>query len=228
MWNNFGHPNAPKPVKTVIDPQRNGIFEQLAKIGIRFDVLTHNLEELIEKERQHMLLARQKHHPHSRAFDYENTYHTYQEIIDQIKQVAQENPSMLFAWFQNQSRIKNLNSLLAKSKYLTVGTTFQKREIPGIIIGDTSKPAVFLECGIHAREWVSTAFCLWTVNALLTDASLSKYVTNYQFIIVPTLNSDGYVYTHTNNRLWRKTRSTTGSTICPGADPNRKWVFSFF
>ncbi|XP_017953981.2 zinc carboxypeptidase A 1-like, partial [Drosophila navojoa] len=34
---------------------------------------------------------------------------------------------------------------------------------------------------------------------------------------------DGYVYTHTKDRLWRKTRKPYGR--CFGADPNRNWDF---
>lgn len=27
-----------------------------------------------------------------------------------------------------------------------------------------TKPAIFMDCGIHAREWISPAFCQWFVN----------------------------------------------------------------
>lgn len=28
----------------------------------------------------------------------------------------------------------------------------------------SAKPAVFLDCGFHAREWISHAFCQWFVK----------------------------------------------------------------
>lgn len=27
-----------------------------------------------------------------------------------------------------------------------------------------NKPAIFMDCGIHAREWISPAFCQWFVK----------------------------------------------------------------
>merc|ERR1719431_1107584 len=37
------------------------------------------------------------------------------------------------------------------------------------------------------------------------------------------MNPDGYVYTHNDNRMWRKTRNTNTPTRCAGVDPNRNW-----
>lgn len=47
-------------------------------------------------------------------------------------------------------------------------------------------------------------------------------VDNIEFHIIPNSNPDGYVYTHTNQRMWRKTRKPNGGW-CVGADPNRNW-----
>lgn len=51
-----------------------------------------------------------------------------------------------------------------------------------------------------------------------TKLDLDKY--DYWFI--PTVNPDGYEYTHTTDRLWRKTRS---GGYCKGTDPNRNYPF---
>jgi len=40
--------------------------------------------------------------------------------------------------------------------------------------------------------------------------------------VIPALNPDGYEYSHTHNRMWRKTRSPQKKR-CIGADPNRNW-----
>ncbi len=109
----------------------------------------------------------------------------------------------------------------SKVTYGSVGTTFQGRTIPYVTIG--TGRTVFLECGIHSREWVSTASCLWMMNALINDASLAYLTNKFKFIIVPTLNADGYVYTHGSDRMWRKTRTTQSGTTCVGADPNRQY-----
>lgn len=53
--------------------------------------------------------------------------------------------------------------------------------------------------------------------------SLKSHLDKYDFWFVPVVNPDGYVYTHTTDRLWRKTRSKSG--YCSGVDPNRNYPF---
>ncbi|XP_014086252.1 zinc carboxypeptidase A 1 [Bactrocera oleae] len=107
------------------------------------------------------------------------------------------------------------------------GKTYEKRSILGIKIsynnGNAQKPGIFIEAGIHAREWIAPATTTYIINQLLTseDAALQDLAKNYDWYFFPHANPDGYVYTHTTNRMWRKTRQPHG--ICYGADPNRNW-----
>ncbi|KAG9509973.1 Notchless protein-like 1, partial [Fragariocoptes setiger] len=48
----------------------------------------------------------------------------------------------------------------------------------------------------------------------------------FDFIIVPCANPDGYEYTHTRDRLWRKNRAPVG-TRCRGTDLNRNYPFQW-
>lgn len=51
----------------------------------------------------------------------------------------------------------------------------------------------------------------------------SSNVDRFEFWFVPAVNPDGYDYSHSTDRLWRKTRS--GSYVCSGVDPNRNYPF---
>lgn len=53
----------------------------------------------------------------------------------------------------------------------------------------------------------------------------TQVLAKYDFYILPIFNPDGYEYTHTENRMWRKTRSP--GKRCVGADPNRNWDTHF-
>lgn len=72
-------------------------------------------------------------------------------------------------------------------------------------------PVIFIESTIHAREWISAATVSYLVNQLLTsnDTEIQKLAQNYDWIIVPILNVDGYDYTHqkvcTTNSLMEET-----------------------
>jgi murein tripeptide amidase MpaA len=76
---------------------------------------------------------------------------------------------------------------------ITFGKSFENRELKAIkmVANETlKKRVVVFDCGIHAREWISPAFCMWTIDRLLTNSSLLEI---YDFLIVPVLNPDGYV-----------------------------------
>jgi hypothetical protein len=106
----------------------------------------------------------------------------------------------------------------------TIGTSWQKRKIlalritapssstkgvaskavPGYV--SSGKPVIFLEAGIHSREWVAHTTVLWIAtkllqgyNEMLPQVSHLAYentmLDTFEFIIVPSVNVDGYVYT---------------------------------
>jgi len=80
----------------------------------------------------------------------------------------------------------------------------------------------FLHCTIHAREWISTTTCAYIIEQLLTvNTNLLQY---FEFHIVPVLNVDGYLYTRSNERLWRKNRQTNSGSSCVGTDLNRNYA----
>merc|ERR1712038_2241680 len=89
-----------------------------------------------------------------------------------------------------------------------------------------SKPAVWIDGGIHAREWVSPAATTWVLKELVeNDAAHPDLLENLDWYILPCVNPDGYLYTQTNNRLWRKTRTPNGNSGCYGTDANRNWGY---
>ena len=49
----------------------------------------------------------------------------------------------------------------------TIGQSHEGRDIYRLDIGDTSLPTMVVDCGIHAREWASPAFCLYMINELI-------------------------------------------------------------
>ena len=79
--------------------------------------------------------------------------------------------------------------------------------------------------GIHAREWIAPAIATYTINELLTKRNTYADLLNeVDIYILPNANPDGYEYSRSSDRLWRKTRQPHGSALgCVGADPNRNF-----
>lgn len=53
--------------------------------------------------------------------------------------------------------------------------------------------------GIHAREWIAPATVTYILNELLTssDPAVRDVAESYDWYIFPSVNPDGYEYTHT-------------------------------
>lgn len=56
---------------------------------------------------------------------------------------------------------------------------------------------------------------------------VKKLFEKYTFAFVPVLNVDGYEYTHTNARLWRKNRRNNRPHNSFGVDLNRNWPYKW-
>ncbi|CAG5016938.1 unnamed protein product [Parnassius apollo] len=89
----------------------------------------------------------------------------------------------------------------------------------------SEKPIIIIEAGINPREWISTIPTSLNIVNKLLDQSNNRFISNYEWIIIPVLNPDGYEYTHTNLRLWMKSRNTQSylGAICPGVNINRNF-----
>nr|CAD7259241.1 unnamed protein product [Timema shepardi]CAD7570359.1 unnamed protein product [Timema californicum] len=83
---------------------------------------------------------------------------------------------------------------------------------------------------IHAREWISPATVTYILLHLVEFRDQhSELLDSVDWYILPLANPDGYEYSHSTDRLWRKTRSRVGGSRrgagCYGVDPNRNWDF---
>jgi len=139
-----------------------------------------------------------------------NQYHTHADINAWIQVVANSYPAFVTIGTLGKSQLgRDMN-------FLKIGT-------PG-----SGKPILWFDAGIHAREWVASATAIYTIQQLT-----SLYSTTYKQLldaidihILPNANPDGYEYSRTNDRMWRKTRSGPRNG-CYGVDPNRNFSFQW-
>ncbi|XP_067994438.1 carboxypeptidase O [Melanerpes formicivorus] len=134
--------------------------------------------------------------------------------------------------YQWMVQIQTNNSELVTQHYL--GKTVENREIYYLQISqpsDKTKKIVWMDCGIHAREWISPAFCQWFVKEILqnykSDPQISRFLQNLDLYVLPVLNIDGYMYSWEKDRLWRKNRSPQMNGTCYGTDLNRNFNSSW-
>ncbi|KAF1835645.1 hypothetical protein BDW02DRAFT_495520 [Decorospora gaudefroyi] len=115
------------------------------------------------------------------------------------------------------------------AEVISAGKSVEGRDIKGIHIfgsgGKGSKKGVVWHGTVHAREWITTMVVEYAAYQLLTstDATTAGFKNTYDFYIFPIVNPDGFAYTQTTDRLWRKNRQKTPLASCVGRDINRNW-----
>ncbi|VDN30168.1 unnamed protein product [Gongylonema pulchrum] len=141
-------------------------------------------------------------------------------------------------------RLKDFDSSRNKAKY-GFGETYEGRPIKGIKIGNpigrTDKRIVWVDGGMHAREWAAIHTALFFIDQLISqygiDPQITSYVDTLNFYIVPAANPDGYEYSRSDitprTRFWRKNRGKQvcyknqwhRERCCGGVDLNRNFDF---
>jgi murein tripeptide amidase MpaA len=118
-----------------------------------------------------------------------------------------------------------------------IGRSYEGRPLIVIKIGEESpaeKPAVWIDAGIHAREWIAPATAVYIIWALVSgyrsDNTVTSLLSKYDWFILPVVNPDGYEFSNTTDRMWRKTRSRISHgnrRNCVGVDGNRNFDFNW-
>uniref|UniRef100_A0A7E4VET2 Peptidase_M14 domain-containing protein n=1 Tax=Panagrellus redivivus TaxID=6233 RepID=A0A7E4VET2_PANRE len=117
-------------------------------------------------------------------------------------------------------------------KVTTYGKSHLNRDLKVVKVSHPSnsvkeKPVIIIEAGAHAREWVSPAAALAILRNLTANGP-SYLLLTYDVYIVPLINPDGYAYSRTVDKMWRKNRRNNGYRgVCDGVDLNRNYPYKW-
>ncbi len=116
-------------------------------------------------------------------------YRDLREIGDRVAMLAARHPT------------------LARAQVL--GTSVERRPIAALAISGGGKRTIVLGGGQHAREWISVMTPLCVAERILAqhaEPRVRRILDKVSFHVVPVMNPDGYHYTWTVDRYWRKNR----------------------
>ncbi|KAK1122188.1 hypothetical protein K0M31_009414 [Melipona bicolor] len=200
--------------------------------GIDFKVLIPDLQKTIAHQNPKMTKEQRDDlvttNGHSMTW---KRYHRYGEIVKYLEYLALRYPNI--------------------AEVITLGHSYEGQPIKMIKISTgtnkdgEAKPAIWIDAGIHAREWIGSAVATYIVSQLVEkNSSYAKLLDNTDWMILPVVNPDGYEFSHTGDRLWRKTRSNHADDEddsrflqlvnrytrwlwgkCEGVDPNRNFDY---
>ena len=106
----------------------------------------------------------------------------------------------------------------------SIGATLEGRPILAVKLGSAAdapdRPNVLFMGTHHAREWVSTEVAMLLIR-WLADSAPALLATR-DIWVIPVENPDGYQYTFTTDRFWRKNRRPNGDGTF-GVDLNRNY-----
>lgn len=115
-----------------------------------------------------------------------------------------------------------------------IGQSYEGRDLRAVHIHGRNtgveKKTVVVTSGTHAREWISVTSTLYTIYQLISNSKQgpeSALLNDLDFLFVPVMNPDGYVYSWEYDRLWRKTRQDTGVPICKGIDLDHSFDYQW-
>ncbi|XP_040894202.1 carboxypeptidase A5 [Toxotes jaculatrix] len=180
---------------------------------IEYSIMIEDLQMMLDEEQEEMdSAARVAEARNTDNFDF-STYHTLSEIYSFQDMLVAENPTLV-------------------SK-MVIGQSYEGRPLNVLKFstGGTNRPAIWIDTGIHSREWVTQASGTWFAKKIVTDygtdPALTAILNEMDIYLEIVTNPDGFFYTHNSNRMWRKTRKPNPGSSCVGVDPNRNWDAGF-
>jgi extracellular matrix protein 14 len=152
-------------------------------------------------------------------------------------------PELFFSEYQRLSTIHIWMNEVAKphaghAELISVGSSYEGREILGLKLsghwrdqGSAKRETILITGGAHGREWISVSsvnyLALQFISSYGKDTMRTRMADAFDWVFVPVLNPDGYEYSWTTDRFWRKTRQPTHYALCDGFDLDKAYGYQF-
>ena len=187
------------PIDIVVDASA---LPRLSAHGIAWEVLVPDIDTITKTEAARLAA------PRAAGADWFADYKDYAAISEHIASLARQAPERV-----------SLHG---------IGTSIDGRTIWALRIGGpaANTTPMLINGTQHAREWISAMTTTCIADRLVRDydrnPEVRAFVDSTALWVVPVVNPDGYQYSWSANRYWRKNRRGGH-----GVDLNRNWSVAF-
>ncbi len=186
-------------------------YAQLAARGIPMKVTVEDVDTAYAAYRSNL--------KRGRAEDFTD-YHNNAAVVAILERIAGQYP--------------NLTTLE------TIGESLEGRPIYALRVSENpatadAKPAILIMGCHHAREWISVEVPLYYADYLTEqfrrDGDVTRLLKRTDIWIVPVVNPDGFEYSWTDDRWWRKNRRPSEYSVASSyresdGGQTREWTLS--
>lgn len=191
-----------RPIELRLSPEQ---YVRFLDLELTHDVLVDDLQVVVDAER-----ARIDDRAQQDDLTFYDEYRTLDEYWVRWQAIADINPDV--------------------ATFSVIGQSLEGRDMPGFVLngnGGDGKPVILINACQHAREWVSPAATTYLIEQLVsgygTDPRITRLLDELEWVFAPMVNPDGFDFTWTDERLWRKNRRDIDGSDEFGVDLNRNW-----
>lgn len=174
----LGRGSSSKAWRVLVSPELQEVFTNfLQRNEIAYEMTVENMQPLLQKEKSDRINRRAKRSVFADEGvpSFEN-YLTFEEMEAYTMFLANEYPNLV--------------------KRDLLGFTVEGRQMIGVRVSSAAefgkKPIIFIDSGVHAREWVGPHSALYFLTQLVTNATVSaELLEKVDFAFVPNANPDG-------------------------------------
>ena len=166
------------------------IEQRLFAANLEYSIMIENVQTLIDNENVQSNIS-SNFHAKDHPMDW-TSYHSQDDMEAFMDYLVEKYPELVSTEVIGKSYEGRTMRIL---KICRGGTCGQK-------------PAMWIDAGIHSREWVTSSTATYIMNELVENGENYplEIIDQLDWYILPVLNPDGYEYSRTSDRMWRKSR----------------------
>jgi murein tripeptide amidase MpaA len=190
----------------LLSPENFEFLRVINHVGFKYEVIESDYDKVLSSFNENLKI---------KSEDFYDNYRNYSDIIKYMKELQNAH--------QDKSTIK------------VIGKSLEDVEMYAMIVtapNKMKKRTIWISGLQHAREWIVPPVVFNIIRNLLEkydakDPTVIRLMNTFEFHFIPVINVDGYLYTWTKDRMWRKNRRPPVTSRCYGVDLNRNWPYQW-